>query len=309
MLEQMIIGFISTSIALSTPLLLGAIGEVFAERSGVMNLGVEGMMIMGALSGFLVLAITGDPWTATILATLVGGLVSLIHAILSISLRANQLLSGLALTMFGLGVSGFLGQPLLGVSAKGLPVIPIPLLDQIPYLGEILFQHDPITYISYLLVPIAWVALFKTEFGLTVRAVGEDPAAADAVGINVYRTRYICVFVGGLLAGLAGAFLSVAYARMWVEGMTAGRGWIVIVITIFSMWNPARAVVGAFLFGAVTTLTYMFQGMGVALPAEVLLMTPYLFTIAILLIVSQEAMRKRIRPPTGLYKPYVREER
>jgi len=210
MLEQMIIGFISTSIALSTPLLLGAIGEVFAERSGVMNLGVEGVMIMGALSGFLVLAITGDPWTATILATLVGGLTSLIHAILSISLRANQLLSGLALTMFGLGVSGFLGQPLLGVSANGLPVIPIPLLDQIPYLGEILFQHDPITYISYLLVPIAWVALFKTEFGLTVRAVGEDPAAADAVGINVYRTRYICVFVGGLLAGLAGAFLSVA---------------------------------------------------------------------------------------------------
>jgi len=233
----------------------------------------------------------------------------LIHAVLSITLRANQILSGLAVTMFGLGASGFLGQRLLGVSAKGLPVVAIPLLSEIPYVGPILFQHDPITYISYVSVPIAWIVLFKTEFGLTVRAVGEDPGVADSLGINVYRTRYICVFVGGLLAGLAGAFLSVAYARMWVEGMTAGRGWIVIVITIFSMWNPVRAVVGAFLFGGVSTLSYVSQGLGIGIPAEVLLMMPYLFTIAVLLIVSQEAVRKRISAPTSMYKPYVRGER
>lgn len=305
----MIVGFLSTSVAVATPLLLGAIGEVFSERSGVMNLGVEGMMIMGSLSGFLTLTLTGDPWIATLVATLVGGLVSLIHAFLSVTLRANQILSGLAVTIFGLGVSGFLGKPLLGISAKGLRAIPIPVLSEIPYIGRILFRHDPITYLSYILVPIAWVILFKTEFGLTVRAVGEDPAVADTLGINVYRTRYICVFVGGLLAGLAGAFLSVAYARMWIEGMTHGRGWIVIVITIFSMWSPVRAVVGAFLFGAVSTLGYVFQGLGIGIPAEVLLMMPYLFTIAILLIVSQEAIRKRISAPASLYKPYVRGER
>jgi len=309
MVQDIIVGFLSTSIAVGTSLLLGAIGEIFAERSGVMNLGVEGMMIMGALSGFLTLTLTNDPWIATLVATLVGGVMSLIHAVLSVTLRANQILSGLALTMFGVGVSGTLGRSLLGVSAKGLPVVPIPVLSEIPYIGPILFQHDPITYISYIAVPVAWVVLFKTEFGLTVRAVGEDPGVADSLGINVYRTRYVCIFIGGLLSGLAGAFLSVAYARMWIEGMTAGRGWIVIVITIFSMWNPVRAVVGAFLFGGVTTLSFIFQGLGVGIPAEVLLMMPYLFTIAVLLVVSQEAVRKRISAPTSMYKPYVRGER
>jgi len=309
MVQNIVVGFLSTSIAVGTSLLLGAIGETFAERSGVMNLGVEGMMIMGAFTGFLTLVVTKDPWIATLVATLVGGLVSLIHSFLSVTLRANQILSGLAITMFGTGLSGFLGRPLLGASAQGMPAIPVPILSEIPYVGPILFNHDPITYISYILVPVAWLILFKTEFGLTIRSVGEDPAVADSVGINVYRTRYLCIFIGGMLSGLAGAFLSVAYARMWVEGMTAGRGWIVIVITIFSMWNPIRAVAGAYLFGAVSTLGYMFQGLGVAAPSEVLLMLPYILTIVVLLAVSRESVRKRISAPKSLYKPYVRGER
>lgn len=310
-MEEMAMRFFASTISIGTSLLLGTLGEIFAERSGVMNLGVEGVMIMGALTGFLTLVLTGNPWIAALVAAVVGGLMSLLHAFLSITLRANQILSGLALTIFGLGVSGFLGKPLIGVSAHGLGFTPsrIPVLGDIPYIGPILFQHDPIVYLSFLLVPLSWIILFKTEFGLNIRAVGENPAVADVLGVNVYFIRYMCVFIGGILAGLAGAHLSVAYARMWIEGMTAGRGWIVIVLTIFSMWNPLRAVIGAYLFGGVSTLQYMFQGLGIGVPAEVLLMTPYIFTIIVLLIASQEAIRKRIGAPASLYKPYVRGER
>jgi len=309
--EEIIVALLATTIKVGTCLLLGSLGEIFAERSGVMNLGVEGMMIIGALTGFSTLILTGNPWIAILIACAAGGLLSLIHAFLSITLRINQILSGLLLSMFGLGVSGVLGRPLIGVSAHGLGFapFPIPVLSSIPYIGPILFQHDPLVYISYLLVPISWIILFKTEFGLSVRAVGENPAVADTLGINVYLIRYICVFIGGVLAGMAGAHLSIAYNLMWIEGMTAGRGYIVIALTIFSFWNPLRAVIGAYLFGGVGALQYVVQGMGIGIPPEFLLMAPYLLTIIALLITSWESIKKRIGPPASLYKPYVREER
>lgn len=269
------------------------------------------MMIMGAVAGFGAMMATKNPWVGILAGILVGGAMSLIHAFLVISLRAHQILSGISLTMFGLGLSAILGKPLLGVSAHGIAMEPVhvPLLSDIPGLGPVLFQQDPIVYISFLLIPLMWIILFKTEIGLSIRAVGDDPLTADTLGINVYRIRYACVLVGGLLAGLAGAYLSVAYARVWTEGMTAGRGWIVIALTLFSLWNPLRAVIGAYLFGGVIAVQYAFQAIGVPIAPEFLLMTPYISTIVILIVVSKEMRRRRVGVPAALYKPYVRGER
>ncbi|NIS81663.1 MAG: ABC transporter permease [Anaerolineales bacterium] len=296
------------AIPAGTSLLYGTLGEVYAERSGVLNLGVEGMMIMGAVSAFGVAFETENIWLGVVAAGIAGGLLALVHAFASITLRVNQVVSGLALTMLGLGLSGilgkrFIGQPLL------VEVVPvnIPILSDIPTLGPLLFQFDPLVYLSILLVPILWFLLYRTRWGLALRSVGEHPATADALGVNVSVVRYFAVVFGGVMAGLGGAYLSVVYAPSWIEGMTAGVGWIVIALTIFAMWDPLRALLGAYLFGGVRVLQYRLQPLGIS--PNLLAMLPFIFTILALIASAGEAIRKRVGAPAALMQPYSREEK
>jgi len=297
---------LAAAVRAGTPVLFATLGEIFAERAGVLNLGVEGMMLTGALAGFAVAAQTGDPWIGALAAAAVGGGLSLIHAFLSITLRANQVASGLALTIFGTGLSAFLGRGYVGVPAAGFHPVPLPFLARLPVVGPILFQQDPLIYLSYLAVLAAWYVLYRTRWGLDVRAVGEHPEAADAMGVDVVRVRYACVAAGGALAGLGGAFLSTAYTSMWIENMTAGRGWIAVALVIFATWDPLRAVAGAYLFGGVNALQLHVQATGSGLPTYLLLMTPYVFTIVVLVIATQETARKRLGAPAALTIPYTR---
>jgi len=305
---EFVLDALRAAIPAGTPLLLGTLGEIYAERSGVLNLGVEGMMIMGAVTGFGVTLTTGNVWLGIAVAALVGGLLALVHAFVSITLRANQVVSGLALTMFGSGLSGLIGKRYVGIPLPfRLRSLSIPLLSDIPILGPVLFRHDPLVYLSLALVPLLWFVLFKTRAGISIRSVGEAPATADALGVNVYLVRYLCVFFGGILAGLGGAYLSVVYAPAWVEGMTAGAGWIVIALTIFAMWSPTRALIGAYLFGGVKVLQYRLQPLGIS--PNLLNMLPFIFTIIVLLAGTGEVIRKRIGAPSALGIPYAREEK
>lgn len=299
--------FLADAIRAGTPLLLATLGEIYAERSGILNLGVEGMMIVGAVVGFATTLSTGNPWLGLLIALLSGALLSLIHAFMSISLRANQVVSGLALTMLGLGLSSILGKSLVGVRLKSpIPYTPISMASEIPLLGAFLKQ-DPLIYASYIIAIILWIILFKTRIGICIRAVGENPASADLAGINVYLTRYLCTILGGALAGIAGAYLSLAYTPSWIEGMTAGQGWIAIALTIFSLWSPTRAIIGAYLFGGIRVLQYRLQPIGVSVP--LLKTLPYLSTILVIIISSGERIRKRIGAPASLGQPFSREER
>ncbi|GAP62979.1 hypothetical protein ARMA_1402 [Ardenticatena maritima] len=297
-----------------TPMLFATIGEIFAERSGVLNLGVEGMMLMGAMSAFGVAHATGNPWLGVLVAIAMGGLLALLHAFVVITLRADQVVSGLALTFLGTGLSAVLGAPLVEVrQAPRLPAWDVPLLADIPLLGPIFFQHNVIVYLGFVLVPLAWFYMYRTRPGLELRAVGEYPAAADVMGVNVYRLRYAYTVLGGMLAGLAGAALSLAITPLWVDGMTAGQGWIAVGLVIFAGWDPVRAAVGSYLFGAIKRLPLDLQSFAFFLrnPATGYFanMLPYLFTIAVLVISAREAARRRLGAPAALGVPYVREER
>jgi simple sugar transport system permease protein len=296
------------AIPAGTPLLYGTLGEVITERSGVLNLGVEGMMIVGAVTAFGVTQATGNVWLGVAAAALVGGALALVHAFASITLRVNQVVSGLALTMLGLGTSGLLGKRYVGLPpAARLEPLPIPILRDVPILGDLFFRFDALVYLAIILVPLLWFLIYKTQWGITLRSAGESPATADALGINVFLVRYLAVFFGGLMAGMGGAYLSVVYTTAWIEGMTAGAGWIVIGLTIFALWDPVRALVGAYLFGGVRVLQYRLQPLGVSPP--LLNTLPYILTILVLLISAGEAMRKRMGAPAALMQPYSREER
>jgi len=305
--ENWVITTFSRTLAYGTPLLLATLGEIYAERAGVLNLGVEGMMIIGAYAAFSVALTTGSAWLGILVAAVVGGAFSLIHAFASVTLKANQVVSGLALTMLGLGLSGVLGRgwegrPLLAPLQK----ITVPGLSQIPVLGPILFDgQNLLVYISILLVPLMWYALYRTRVGISIRSVGEDPATADSLGVNVSLVRYACVFVGGMLAGVAGGYLSVAYRPAWTEGMTAGMGWIVIALTIFAFWNPALGLAGAYLFAALFHLSFRLQAW---VSPEFLKAMPYAFAILVLVIVSRGTLRKRMGAPAALTLPYTRGE-
>jgi len=305
--ETWIITTFSRSLAYGTPLLLGTLGEIYTERSGVLNLGVEGMMIMGAYSAFTTAYITGNPWLGILVAAVVGGVFSLIHAFASVTLKANQVVSGLSLTMLGLGLSGMFGR---GWEGKPLPTtipkITVPGLSKIPFLGPILFEgQNLIVYMAIILVPLLWYILYRTRIGITIRSVGESPATADSLGINVNRVRYVCVFVGGILAGVAGGYLSVAYRPAWTEGMTAGMGWIVIALTIFAFWNPAYGMLGAYLFAALYHLAFRLQPW---VSPELLKAMPYAFAILVLIFVSRGTLQKRMGAPAALSLPYTRGE-
>jgi ABC-type uncharacterized transport system permease subunit len=314
---------LQAGVATGTVLLFATLGELFAERSGVLNLGVEGMMLVGAMSAFSIAIATGNPWLGLLVAMLAAGLFSQIHAFIVITLQADQVVSGLALTFLGTGISLVLGEGLSKAGAVSLlPNFSIPLLSQIPILGPIFFTNQSVlVYIGYLLVPAAWFYINKTRPGMHLRAVGEYPAAADALGINVYRLRYFYVFVGGVLAGLAGATISLAVSPGWFSELTtAGQGWIAVGLVIFAQWDPVRAAFGSYAFGALRRLILDIQGpttlLGFANPffynpywGFFLQMVPYAFTIIVLVIGSREAMRKRIGAPAALGTPYIRGER
>jgi simple sugar transport system permease protein len=314
---------LQAGVATGTVLLFATLGEIFAERSGVMNLGVEGMMLIGAMAAFSVTVSTGNPWLGLIVAMIFAGVLSQIHAFLTITLQSDQVVSGLALTFLGTGISLVLGE---GLSKAGtiplLPVATIPLLSLIPLIGPVFFTNQNIlVYVGYLMVPIAWYYINRTRPGLHLRAVGEYPAAADALGINVYRLRYFYVGVGGVLAGLAGGTISLAISPGWFNELTtSGQGWIAVGLVIFAQWDPLRAMFGAYAFGALRRMILDIQGPTVLLGGPnpfyynpywgfFLQMLPYAFTIIVLIIGSREALRKRIGTPAALGVPYVRGER
>jgi len=318
-----IIIILQAGVASGTVLLFATLGGIFNERSGVMNLGLEGMMLIGAMTAFSTTVKTGNPWLGLILAMVAGGLLSQVHAFITITLQADQVVSGLALTFLGTGISLVLGE---GLSKAGvislLPVLTIPLLSQIPFIGRIFFHNQSIlVFLGYAMVPLCWWFINKTRPGLHLRAVGEYPAAADALGINVYRVRYFYVFVGGLFAGLAGATISLAISPGWFSELTtAGQGWIAIGLVIFSQWDPFRAMFGSYVFGALRRLILDIQGpailFGLANPfyynpyyGFFLQMLPYAFTIIVLVIGSKEAVKKRLGTPAALGIPYIRGQR
>lgn len=314
---ELAISILSVAIVAGVSLVYATIGEIFTERSGILNLGVEGMMIMGAVTGFAAAFHSGNAWMGVLTAMLVGGSMALIHAFLTISLRADQVVSGLALTLFGTGLSSFLGQrlgpdgsPLVGLIGPRFRPVSIPVLSEIPIIGQMLFNQDLLVYIIYLFVPLSWYFLYKTRPGLQLRAVGESPQTADALGVNVFKLRYFYTMIGGMLVGLGGAHLSLAYTPGWTEHLTGGRGWIVIALVIFATWDPARAVAGALLFGGVNAIQFRLQAIGTIIPSSLLNMMPYILTVVVLVAITWfESFRKRVGPPAALGLPYIREER
>lgn len=309
MSSQDLIALLAVAVTAGTPILLAALGELLTERAGIINLGVEGMMLVGAAIGFVIAVTTENSWLGFAVAAVAGGLMASVHAIITVSLKGNQVVSGLALTIFGGGLSAFVAKNLVGNPVPNpFRTVAVPGLADIPFLGPIFFNHDYMVYISYVLAIGLWVLLFRTPYGLRIRAVGENPAAADVAGLSVNRIRYLCTIVGGMMAGLGGAYLSLAYAPTWIENMTAGRGWIAVALVIFAMWNPLWAIFGSYLFGGVLALGFRLQTMGVQVSSFFLHMLPYILTIVVMCLVIY-LQRERNLAPGSLGVPYYREER
>jgi simple sugar transport system permease protein len=285
-------------------MVFAALGELVTEKSGVLNLGVEGMMLMGAVTGFAVASQTGNPWLGAVAGMVAGAAMALIFAVLTLNLMANQVASGLALTLFGVGLSAFLGKPYESVSLVVAPPPAIPLLSQIPVVGPLLFNYHMLVYVSWaLFAVIAWF-LYKSRAGLVLRSIGESPESAHAIGYPVIRIRYLATLFGGAMAGLGGAYLSEFYAPLWVEGMTAGRGWIALALVVFATWRPARVMIGAYLFGGVTIAQFFAQGAGIAIASQFLSSLPYLATIVVLVFISRNLATIRLNAPVSLAKSY-----
>ena len=312
--EALIVSILTITIRAGTSLLYATLGEIYTERSGILNLGVEGTMMAGAATAFAVAYHSGSAWLGLLAAIIVGGLLSLIHAFLTIALRAEQVVSGLALTIFGIGLASFMGQRLgpggttmVGLQGPSFQRIPLPVLSSLPVVGQSIFNQDVMAYILYLLIPLLWFFLYRTQPGLHMRAVGENPTAADAMGVNVSGVRYAYTCLGGVLMGMAGAHLSLGYLQGWADNITGGRGWIAIALVIFATWDPLRAVIGALLFGGINALQFRLQAAGTTIPAPFLNMLPYISTILVLVLIT--ALSKRLRAPSALGIPYIREER
>ncbi|MDW3714513.1 MULTISPECIES: ABC transporter permease [unclassified Pseudomonas] len=287
-----------------TPLLLVALGELVCEKSGVLNLGQEGMMLFGAVVGFIAAISTGNLWLGVLLAMAAGMLLSALFALVALGCNANQVATGLALTIFGIGLSSFVGAAWVGKPLHGFEPVAIPLLSGIPLLGKMLFSQDLMVYLSFaLFVLIAW-ALLRSRIGLVLQAVGENPDAASAMGLPVLRVRTLAVLFGGAMAGMAGAYLSLAYTPMWAENMTAGRGWIALALVVFASWRVFRVLLGAYLFGLASILHLVAQGVGLAIPANLLAMLPYVATILVLVLLSRDAVRTRLFAPVSLGQPW-----
>lgn len=314
---DMIISILSLALVAGTSLVFATIGEIITERAGILNLGVEGIMIMGAVIGFAGAYHSGNAWVGVIVALIIGGIMGGIHAFLTISLRSEQVVSGLALTIAGTGLASFLGQelgtngsPLVGLNGPQFDPITIPVLSSIPIIGPTIFTQDALVYLMYIVAIAATYFLFKTRAGLHLRAIGESPQTADAMGVDVFRLRYLYTIVGGMLIGLGGAHISLAYTPGWSENLTGGRGWIAVALVIFSAWNPWRAVIGALLFGGVNAIQFRMQAEGTTLPASLLNMMPYVLTvIAAVIITWIQRFNKLVGAPAALGLPYNREER
>jgi simple sugar transport system permease protein len=286
MTVEILIPLLAAAVQSGTPILYATLGEILTERSGILNLGVEGTMIIGALTGFLVAKATGNPAIAFVAAGLSGTCAASIHGLVCLVFQGNQVVSGLALTILGVGVANYLGTPYVGLTAPGFDPLPIPFLSEIPVLGPIFFNQDLLVYFTYLIPVLMWIFLYNTRFGLSLRAAGEYPAAATAAGLNVVGYRWLGVLGGGFLMGLGGAYLSLAYTHLWTNNLTAGRGWIAVALVIFAFWRPGRAVFGAYLFGGIMALQLRLQASGTQIPSSLLLMLPYGLTVAVLVLSS-----------------------
>lgn len=315
---DLITSILTITIRAGTSLVFATIGEILTERASILNLGIEGIMLMGAVTSFAASFYSHNLVLALLVACAVGAFMALIHAFLTVTMRANQVVSGLSLTLFGTGFASFLGQKLgpqannfrlVGLKGAKFTPINIEALSQIPVLGA-LFKQDILTYAVYLIIPLAWFFLYKTRPGLWLRSVGEDPQTADAMGIDVIKTKYLYTILGGILIALGGAHLSLSYTPGWSENLTGGRGWIVIALVIFSMWNPARSIWGAMLFGGINAVQFRLQASGTNIPASFLNMLPYLGTITVLVIMTWwEALSKKIGAPAALGIAYMREDK
>lgn len=293
-----------TVITAATPLVFAATGELVVEKAGVLNLGIEGLMLVGAIAGFAAATTTGSALLGCVAAIGAGVALSMVFAVITQNLRANQVATGLALTLFGTGLAALLGQGFVGFPFEGIGRFAIPVLADIPVLGELLFNHDPLVFASIALVAFTWWFLYHTRPGMVLRAVGESHDSAHALGYPVVRIRYAAIAFGGACGGLAGAYLSLAYSPMWAENMTAGRGWIALALVVFSTWHPGRVLAGAYLFGGVTILQLHAQGLGVSVASQLLSMLPYLATIAVLVVISRDQAAMRLHTPACLGRTF-----
>ena len=304
MIKETIIGIAGSGIRLATPYLYAAIGEAFGQLSGVLNLGVDGIMLMGSFAAFFVAFKTGSLLLGLLAAIIVGGLMGLFMAFISVTMQAEQGISGIGLYLFGLGMSELLFKKTLGTvqTVNGFAPVPIPMLSEIPILGEIFFQQNVLVYGAFLLVPVAWFVLNKTPLGLKVRAAGQNPQAADSLGVKVNRVRYLTVTVGGMLAGIAGASLSIALLNLFQQNITNGMGFIAVALVYFGRWRPMGILVGALLFSMVNAFQIWAQVQGIAIPSDFMLMIPYIITILVLAAM----VRQRVQAPAALNKPFER---
>jgi len=295
--------FIATMRA-GTPLLFAALGEIITEKAGVLNLGIEGMMLMGAVTGFIATVLTNSPLIGVLAAMFAGMAMSGVFGFLTLTLMANQVATGLALTIFGIGLSAFIGLGYIGTPIHGLPGMTIPVLSYIPILGPLLFNHDALVYVSLiLLVAVTWF-LYKSRAGLILRAVGESHEAAHAIGYSVLKIRYLAVIFGGATSGIAGAYLSLVYTPQWTENMTAGRGWIALALVVFASWRPARVLLGAYLFGGITIVGLHVQAAGFAISSHLVATLPHLATVVVLVLISRDSTRIKLNAPAALGKSF-----
>ena len=315
---DMITSILAITIRAGTSLVFATVGEIFTERAGILNLGIEGIMLMSAVTGFAASFYTQNLFIALLVAAAVGAAMSALHAFLTVTMRANQVVSGLSITLFGSGFASFLGQR-LGPAAnnfrlvglKGARFMPASFeaVSDIPIVSAFLNQ-DLLTYLVYILIPLSWFFLYKTRPGLWLRSIGEDPQTADAMGIDVIKAKYFYTILGGVFIALGGAHLSLSYTPGWAENITGGRGWIVVALVIFSMWNPARSLWGALLFGGINAVQFRLQASGTTIPAAFLNMLPYLGTIAVLVLMTWwEALSKKVGAPAALSQAYMREDK
>jgi len=305
LLDIITVGLFAAALRMTTPIAFAALGGISSERVGIINIGLEGMMLTSAFTGVAITYFSGNPWLGVSAAVLVGGLLGLFHALLTVTFIGNQIVSGTGINIFALGFTAYMSQAIWGSrgaseSVQGLEAVSIPLLKDIPIIGDIIGTHTPLVYLMLILAVLSYVILFKTPIGLRIRAVGEHPAAADTAGINVFKTKYYCVIVSGMLAGLGGAFLSLGHLNLFVWGMTGGRGFIAMAAMIFGNWMPFGAVGASFLFGFAYALQMRLQALGL-LPPQIILAIPYILTVAVLAGVIRKA-----NPPSD-YKPYVKE--
>ena len=293
-----------TIITASTPLLLAATGELVTEKAGVLNLGVEGMMLVGAIAAFATAVSTGSGLLAILVGAFSGVAVAAIFAVLTLTFLANQVATGLALTIFGVGLSALIGSSFVGISLEPLPQLNVEFLSTIPILGELLFGHDVLVYLSFIMILLAGYFLSKTRSGLILRAVGESHDSAHALGYSVLTVRYLAVLFGGFMSGLAGSYLSLVYTPLWAENMTAGRGWIALALVVFGTWRAGRIAFGAYLFGAITILQLHVQGWGINIASQFMTMLPYLATVVVLVFISSDKMKIRINAPQSIGKVF-----